>query len=306
MEKQQIIVEGQNKQKVQIHYYEINETYVLLNLQSYDREELEVKVHISLFATLVSILQRVLLKWDGVILVTGDVGDGKSTLAQLVSTIWEWFFNRHQELDVIVWTSQNFTTLIEREDNETSCILWDEAIQGGTGRDTITKQGQALKKAFVTKRYKRHLYLLLVDEIQEYNKKIISRTRCWIHVFTNGLERGYFKIYTNKTQIRRIYRKIKKFDLEIEEVMNSERAQYQGFQPDTSDLFYNPKEYQKRKEEETNKEEEKPMTEKDKKHMEQRNKLVAELIKQGMKQKDVASIIGIDRVQISHIINGTR
>lgn len=303
MEKQQLEIKGRDNEKIIIEYEEFNKTYVFLELKSYKKEPLKIKVHTALFASLVSVLQRVLLKWDGVILVTGDVGDGKSTLAQLISTIWEWFFGRQQDLSIIVWTSENFTTLIEREDNETGCILWDEAIQGGTGRDTLTKQGQTLKKAFVTKRYKRHLYLLLVDEIQEYNKKILSRCRLWVHIHTEGLQRGYFKIYNNKTQIRRMYRKIKKYDLELEEVMKSEHPQFRGYQPDTSDLFYNPKDYQDKKAEETNKEEA-TLNTKDNKLLKQRNDLIKELIKIGHKQQQIADIVGVSRVQVSHILNG--
>lgn len=301
MELQQLTIKGINKELINITYWDLDINYIALELTNYENEPFYIKVHSSLFAVLISILQRVLLKWDGVVLITGDVGDGKSTIAQLISTIWEHFFSRVQTLELIVWTSENFTTQIEREDNETSCILWDEAIQGGTGRDTITKQGQALKKAFVTKRYKRHLYLLLVDEIQEYNKKIISRTRAWIHVYTKGLERGYFDVYTNKTQIRRMYRKIKKYDLEIEEVMNSERCQYTGYQPNTSDMFYDRIEYQKRKQEETNKEDEK-VNDKDAKVINQRNKLIAELNKLGMKQKDISALIQLNKVSVSTII----
>jgi len=255
MEESQVIkIEGKDGEVLTIKYKTHLKTRVKLNLSKHTGESIELIVAGSLFAVLISVLQRVLLKWDGVILVTGDVGDGKSTLAQLISAIWEWFFGRQQTMDCIVWRSENFTEQIEKEDNETKVILWDEAIQGGTGRDGLTKQGQALKKAFVTKRYKRHLYLLLVDEIQEYNKKIISRTRAWIHCETYGLRRGYFKIYDDKTQIKRMYRKIKKYDLELEEVIKTEKPSFRGYQQDTTDIFYNEVEYKKKKATETSKE----------------------------------------------------
>jgi len=258
MEKLQAIkIKGMDNKNLHIEYEPHLKTRVKLNLTKHDGEVVKIIVDGSLFSTLISILQRVLLKWDGLILVTGDVGDGKSTIAQLVSAIWEWFFDRQQSVECIVFRSENFVEQIEREDNPTQVILWDEAIQGGTGRDSITKQGQALKKAFVTKRYKRHLYLLLVDEIQEYNKKIISRCRAWIHVHTKGLERGYFKIYDNKTQIKRMYRRIKQYNLELEEVIKTEFPAFQGYQADTTGFFYDEKEYQNKKATETSKEDEK-------------------------------------------------
>jgi len=302
MEKsQQIILKDRDKETLTINYTPYLKSKVKLNLFTYDDREKEVIVDGALFASLISILQRVLLKWDGVILITGDVGDGKSTMAQLVTSIWEWFFHRKQTIDLIVWTSENFTNLIDKDDNETSAILWDEAIQGGTGRDTLTKQGQALKKAFVTKRYKRHLYLLLVDEIQEYNKKIISRCRLWIHIHTKGLQRGFYKLYNDKTQIKRMYRKIKKYDLELEEVIKQEKPTYYGYQTDTTGLFFNEKEYDKKKSEETKKEEASTNT-KDNKLLKQRNDLIKELIKLGHKQQQVANIIGLSRPQIATIM----
>jgi len=252
---QVIKIKGMDNKILNIEYEPHLKTRVKLNLTRHDGEKVKIIVDGSLFSTLISILQRVLLKWDGLILVTGDVGDGKSTIAQLISAIWEWFFQRKQKINCIVFRSENFVEEIEKEDNSTQVILWDEAIQGGTGRDSITKQGQALKKAFVTKRYKRHLYLLLVDEIQEYNKKIISRCRAWIHVHTKGLERGYFKIYDDKTQIKRMYRKIKQYNLELEEVIKTEFPSFEGYQADTTGLFYDEKEYQDKKASETNKEE---------------------------------------------------
>ena len=298
---QQLTIKGKGKEKLTINYTPHLKTRVKLNLTAHDNKTMEIIVDGSLFSVLIAILQRVLLKWDGVILVTGDVGDGKSTIAQLVCTIWEWFFNRKQTIEQIVFRSENFTDLIEKDNNETQCILWDEAIQGGTGRDSITKQGQALKKAFVTKRYKRHLYLLLVDEIQEYNKKIVSRCRAWIHVHTKGLERGYFKIYTDKTQIKRMYRKIKQYNLELEEVIKSEFPAFRGYQCDTTGLFFNEDEYKEKKASETNKEDE-ISNAKDNKVMNQRNLLIKELKTQGMKQKDIAKIISVDSTSITYIL----
>lgn len=298
---QAIKIKGMGNQNLNIEYEPHLKTRVKLKLTKSNGEHIKIIVDGSLFSTLVSILQRVLLKWDGLILVTGDVGDGKSTIAQLVCTIWEWFFGRKQNIDCIVFRSENFVEQIEREDNATQCILWDEAIQGGTGRDSITKQGQTLKKAFVTKRYKRHLYLLLVDEIQEYNKKIISRCRAWIHVHTKGLERGYFKIYDDKTQIKRMYRRIKQYNLELEEVIKTEFPSFQGYQADTTGLFFDEKEYQNKKSTETNKEDAVTNT-KDNKVIEQRNTLIHELNKLGMKQIEISKLISLNKVSVSSII----
>lgn len=299
--KETITIKGSNNKTLKINYVTYKKTRVKLNLFKHNGKSKEYVIDGGLFGVLISCLERVLNKWDSVIIITGNVGDGKSTLAQLITAIWEWFFDRKQEISQIVFRTENFMELIEREDNKTQCLLWDESISGISGRDSITKQGQALKKAFITKRYKQHMYLLLVDEIQEYNKKILSRTRCWIHCYTIGMKRGFFKIYDDQIQIKRIYRKIKQYNLELEEVIKTERESYRGFMPDTTGEFFNEKEYQNKKASETNIEDENSNS-KDNRVIEQRNKLITELNKLGMKQKDISALIQLNKVSVSTII----
>lgn len=212
------------------------------------------KVTPMLFSCL-SLLQRgVTQNWDGLIIVTGAVGSGKSTLATTIAGIWEMLFKREIGLDNFTWRSEGIVEFTDRTDNETQVIVFDEAIQGGTGKDSLTKAGNALKVTLVTKRRKKHLYILLVDEVQELSKKIISRASFLIDcrtILRNGeKERGYFKIY-NKEELTNIYWLLKKYLIQnIGEYKGKSKPFYKFF--DNKDIFVSDEEYEDKKIEETN------------------------------------------------------
>jgi hypothetical protein len=142
-------------------------------------------------------------------IITGNVGDGKSNLAAQLTALWEKKNKRHMDWDNIVWTTKKFIEKTDRGDNFTKAIWWDEAITGATGRNSITIEGDMLKISIVTKRFKKHFYLLIVDEVEEYSWKLIKMANFWIHVHTNYNERGYFKCWTSKRKIKQIYQAFK-------------------------------------------------------------------------------------------------
>jgi len=143
-------------------------------------------------------------------IITGNVGDGKSNIAAQLVSMWEKKNKRNLDYDNIVWTTEKFIKQTDREDNKTHAIWWDEAIQGATGKKmALTSEGEMLKISIVTKRFKKHFYLLIVDEIEEYSWKLIKMANFWIHVHTKYNERGYFKCWTSKRKIKTIYRAFK-------------------------------------------------------------------------------------------------
>jgi len=144
-------------------------------------------------------------------LITGGVGDGKSNLAVSLGALWEHFNERDFSIDNnIVWTTKKFIDKTNDETNQTHCIMWDEAIQGASGKKmALTTEGDMLKIAIVTKRFKRHFYILLVDEIEEYSWKLIKMANFWVHLENSYGERGYFKTYVNKGKIKAIYQAFK-------------------------------------------------------------------------------------------------
>lgn len=191
--------------------------------------------------------------WDNLFIVTGGVGDGKSSLVEGISAYLQWQQDKQLSFDNVCWTSKAFVMKTDRDDNFNDTIWWDEAIQGaGNKKMALTRDGDALKNAIVTKRFKKHIYILLVDEIEEYSWKLIKKANAWFHVKSFGLRRGYFDCYVKKHKIQRLYNHFKKYkgtweDKEIKWVKPDKKGRFMDYRG----LFLDEKEYDKMKLEET-------------------------------------------------------
>ena len=172
---------------------------VFFHMQDRKDRKKKIKFDAYLFGVLEGITYKIQNKYHGFIIITGAVGSGKSTLAQGLSAVYGEMNNEKFQLNNIVWTSEKFVAKTDDENNIGEIILWDEAITGATGRKMgLTSQGDDLKNALVTKRFKRHLYILLVDEVEEYSWKLIKMAQAWIDVKAYGADRGHFDVYTKK------------------------------------------------------------------------------------------------------------
>ena len=194
-----------------------------------------------------SIKFRVKKKYHGFLILTGNVGDGKSAMSQGLGALWEHMNNGKLDLDRIVWRTEDFIKETDREDNFGKVIIWDEAIQGATAKSMgITNQGNLLKIALVTKRFKNHLYIFLVDEIEEYAWKLIKMCNAWVHVNAIGGERGYWEAYTKKYKIKSIYL-TKKYQFTRGFTTTKHRPDAMGKFQDYTDVFVHEEDYNRKK-----------------------------------------------------------
>lgn len=202
--------------------------------------------------------------FDCIILVTGSTGSGKSTLAQTIGAVWESFFNRQFSLNQIIFNVEELTDYTNSENNKTTAIIYDEAIQGTTTRETNGKAGIKLRNILTTKRRKKHLYLFLVDDINEFSKKIIQKAKCLLNVnvlnYYNKkeqelklLERGNFEIFGPKT-VREIYYRLKEGT--IRDLSDYKRHKDFFRFKDYSNVIVDEEEYNIKKIESTSQEEE--------------------------------------------------
>jgi len=226
--------------------------YVTLELTDMEGKKFEAELHAYIWGLLASIKLRIDNGWHGVLIITGDVGDGKSSLAALITAVWEKMQNRQVGYNNIVWRTLKFIELTDLKDNFGHAIWWDEAIDGATGKASITKEGTKLKNAMVTKRLKRHLYVLLIDEIEEYSWKFVKMCNAWIHVKAFGIQRGYFNAYVKRHKIRQIYTEFKKNkkdwdSFEIKKIRPDCRGKYGYY----FDRFFDTDEYDNKKIDET-------------------------------------------------------
>jgi len=236
-------------------------------------------------------------KWHNMILVTGNVGDGKSTLVEGMTAVLEALEGRKISFDNVCWRTEKLIELTDRDDNFNQTIWWDESIQGASGKSmALTSVGDQLKKALVTKRFKRHTYIFVIDEIEEYSKKLIKMCDCWIHVYSKGLTRGKFKAYTDKRKILRLYDlfKIQKATWATKEV-GKIKANWGGYFHDYCGIFLDEKEYNKRKLEETK------QAEVQDKKSDRELKSLAGMLSKDISQKEIANMWGVEPSYISQL-----
>lgn len=192
-------------------------------------------------------------KLHNLVIITGSVGSGKSTLTEGIAGINALWNKQRLDFNNIAWSTVKFIEKTDEEDNVGVPLWWDESIQGAGGRSmAISSLGNKLKMAFVTKRFKKHTYYLVIDEINEYAWKLIKMADAWINVRRFGLTRGYFDVYTNKKKIKFIYNAFKIYNKTFDDkVVRDTKPDCKGKFSDYSDLFLDTKEYDKLKLEET-------------------------------------------------------
>lgn len=192
--------------------------------------------------------------FDNPYLITGEVGTGKSSMATLIGAVWQVLMCEELSIKNFTWITEGVIGFTDEKGNEGHIIIWDEAIQGGTGRDSITKVGHKLKITLVTKRRKKHFYIFIVDDLKEFNEKIIKRAKLLIdmRVLKDGFrkKRGYFKIF-NAEELQELYYLLKTRTIKnIKHFRGKDSTLYRyKFKPN---YLINDEEYENKKIEETN------------------------------------------------------
>lgn len=242
-------------------------------------------------------------KFDDVILITGEVGSAKSTMSQLIGGIWQLLHGKKLGLEHFTWQSQGIVDFIDAEGNDNEVIIYDEAITGGTGRASLTKEGNMLKIGLVVGRRKRHLYIFIVDEVLEFSKKIISRSSLLIDMRTLMVRgekaRGYFKIY-NEKEIKEMYWMLKDQRIRYISQYNATSKPFYKFR-DVTNHFISEEEYENEKIRQTKQQQE---VQGKKTINENEAKVIALKLKnKGITQEQIAEKVGISRSYVADIIS---
>jgi hypothetical protein len=203
-------------------------------------------------------LNRVNQKLDCPFIITGSVGSGKTNLELGMGGVWqEVFLKKPFTLDNIHFRAEVISQETNRDDNFKEFIGFDEAIQGGSSRDGITKIGNVLRKTLITKRYKGHCLVACVDSLKELNDKIIERAMCWFHIHyhrqRNGRYRkGIIKIFSSQ-QALIVYQDLKdKKVIKTEDHYIWKQNRIQITCMNYENLWFTEDDYNKKKTEETN------------------------------------------------------
>jgi hypothetical protein len=138
-------------------------------------------------------------KWDGVIYVGGYEGDGKSEMAEQMA----FFFDHDYDISRCVFTPEQFMSAVD-EAEPFQAIVYDEAQDAfeSTNRDSLAK---AVKSKMTRIRKKQLFILIVAPDFWRINKYLfIHRSRAFIRVYAEELERGYFAFY-NRQRKHKLY-----------------------------------------------------------------------------------------------------
>jgi hypothetical protein len=245
-------------------------------------------------------------EFHSMILITGSVGSGKSSLVEGLAALDADLNNIPLTFDNISWRTEPFIEKMERSDNIGHPQIFDESVMGITGKSIgNTKIGFKLKVGLITRRFKKHTYYLLVDEISEYSLKLIKMCDAWINVRTMGTTRGYFDCYTNKSKIEFLYNAFKNYNKTwTSPVVKGVNPDCKGTFMDFSGKFLKKSEYSKKKDEET-----KQLTEADggkKKEINwtlQKMKAYNLWLKGGITHLEIGKAVGVKRSAVSNWVS---
>lgn len=276
--------------------YEVTKSRVIIYPKDKDGNKVRVSYDPYLFGLIVGIAKRRLHNWHGLILITGAVGDGKSTLGDGICGLDSYLFGTKYNVDNVVFSTGKFEEFCDDLKNFYETIKYDEAIEGATNQDMArSKKGLSFKKKIIQKRKKKHLYVMCIDELEEYSWKLVKMADLWIHVKSFGLNRGYFDIYENKSKIKSKYLalKSKQYYLANKIFPDKTNCRFMNYE----NIFIDDELYQNKKDEET-KSEELDIKENTKK---QRDMRIVRQLNKGIKQIDIAEVEEISQSLVRDI-----
>ena len=157
----------------------------------------EEKFDENLEGNIEEIKDMVQLNFDGIILIDGMEGSGKSELGKEICLKSD---NSFSDKDVF-YTVEQFEEWLE-DAKPGKAGLWDEFVLAGLSTEALTKIQNVLIKKFTMIRKKRLIIALIIPYIFMLRKYFaVARTRCLIHVYVKGKQRGFFKFFNYQEKL---------------------------------------------------------------------------------------------------------
>lgn len=162
-------------------------------------EEREVKLDGILKENLDMTKTAIRKDWDFVFAVAGDERTGKSCFTFQIAKYLDPEFNLKQ----VVFNADDFMAVAKKLKPYQS-IVWDEAIEGGSSGEAVTKVGRTIKKFFAQMGQKNLFVFLVIPSFFDLNKPLaIHRTRGLFHVYAKAYDkRGHFGYFSKKRKGR--------------------------------------------------------------------------------------------------------
>ncbi len=143
------------------------------------------------------------LDWDVIGFYIGYEGDGKTTKCMEDCLYMDYKF----DLSKVVFNARQFDEVVDNCEDGAS-IQWDESDE--LGSNWMSEMLIAIKRKFKRIRKKRLYIGLVTPTVFDLNKYfVIHRTRFLIHIYAEGLKRGYFRFF-NRDAKKKLYLKGKR------------------------------------------------------------------------------------------------
>ena len=148
-------------------------------------------------------------QWDGVVLVDGIEGSGKTNLAFNSA----YYVDKSFCLDRVVFTPEQFFKAVD-EAKPGQAIVWDEFINGGMSTDFLAKAQKSLIKKMVMIRKKNLYFFWVVPYFFMLGRYFsVARSRFLLHAYTpDGIRRGFWQSWNYERKKVMYFRGRKEFD----------------------------------------------------------------------------------------------
>lgn len=144
--------------------------------------------------------------WDSVFIVDGSEGSGKSTIALQAATYCDPKFTE----DRVCFKPDKFKEAIINA-TEYQSVVYDEAFTGLSSRSTMGRVNRMLVSMLAEIRQKKLFVFIVAPTFFDMDKYVaLWRSRALIHVYTNNMQRGFFRFY-NYNRKKGLYLNGKKF-----------------------------------------------------------------------------------------------
>lgn len=188
-----------------------------------------------LHSNLTALKEMVKRDWDGVFYVCGYEGSGKTTLASQVC----YFLDPNINLSRVVFTAQQFIDACMSA-NQYECILFDESWRTFTNKAMWEETTKSIIGMLTMIRKKRLFICIVAPTFFDIQKYIaLHRSRFLLQVYSEGLERGFFKFYNADKKLQLYIKGRKDYDMSV--VMPDFYGRFTNFFPFDKTEYENKK-----------------------------------------------------------------
>lgn len=205
---------------------------------------------------------------DRVLVVDGNEGSGKSTFALQIGKL----VDHSLDLSRVCFNAEAFREAILKA-KKGQCVVYDEAFTGLSSRQTLSGVNKVLVSLMMQMRQKNLMVIVVLPTIFMLDKYVaLFRTVALLHVYECNGRRGFFKVYDRAAKRYLFIFGKQTFSYKNKWIKRSLRGRFR------SDFVLGDdkveEEYRAKKNQALMDTERVPITERQSKHMDQRNKAI--------------------------------